>query len=90
MDRSPPEKQPEPMNDSADLSRDPPSFNPSVATLLTLCVPGTGHFYKGQVNASAIWLVVVIGGYIWHWVPGSLLHLLCLVSVLGGGPKKTD
>ena len=55
------------------------TFNPGVAALLSLFVPGLGQFYKGQIFGGMIWFVCVVLGYVALIVPGIVLHLLCVI-----------
>jgi Family of unknown function (DUF5670) len=61
-----------------------PSWNPGVAALLSLVIPGAGQMYKGQVGVGLVWLVVVVAGYFMLLVPGAILHLVCIFNAATG------
>lgn len=61
-----------------------PSWNPGVAALLSLIIPGAGQMYKGQVGVGLAWLFFVVLGYFFYLVPGVILHLVCIFNVATG------
>lgn len=63
-------------------------WNPGIAALLSLVLPGAGQMYKGQVFNGLFWFVLVITGYILFLLPGVILHLVCIVGASLGNPTK--
>jgi TM2 domain-containing membrane protein YozV len=61
-------------------SRMPQAWNPGVAAVLSLVIPGAGQMYKGQVGAGFGWLIGVGVGYLLFIVPGLILHITCIVK----------
>jgi TM2 domain-containing membrane protein YozV len=37
---------------------------------LSLVIPGAGQIYKGQIINGLVWLLFVVGGYIFFIIPG--------------------
>ena len=66
----------------------PPKWNPGVAAVLSLVLPGAGQMYKGQVLNGLVWLVLVVIGYIFAIAPGIFLHLCCILGASMGNPRK--
>src|SRR5258707_1115962 len=62
------------------------AWNPGVAAVLSLIIPGAGQMYKGRVFSGLVWLVAVVIGYTLLVVPGVILHLCCIVSAASGTP----
>jgi TM2 domain-containing membrane protein YozV len=56
------------------------TFDPRTAAFLSFLIPGWGQFRKGKRRQGAVWLVVVIAGYLIFVVPGVILHLLCIIE----------
>ena len=63
-------------------------WNPGVAAVLSLVIPGAGQMYKGQVGNGLVWLICVIFGYMFFILPGLILHLFCIVGAASGDPSK--
>jgi hypothetical protein len=63
-------------------------WNPGVAGILSLVIPGTGQMYKGEVGLGVIWLIVTILGYCLFIIPGMILHLICVLKAASGDPYK--
>ncbi len=63
-------------------------WNPGIAALLSLVIPGAGQMYKGQVFNGLVWLVVVVIGYVVFVIPGLVLHLFCIIGAASGDPYK--
>jgi TM2 domain-containing membrane protein YozV len=55
-------------------------FNPLIAGVLSLCVPGLGQLYKGQLLRAVLWFLLTSTGYWVFFFPGLVLHFF---SVLG-------
>lgn len=64
----------------------PRLWNPGVAALLSLLIPGAGQMYKGQVVNGLAWLIVVVLGYMAFILPGLILHLICIIAASRGNP----
>jgi len=71
-----------------DAAQSPQKWNPGIAALLSLVLPGAGQMYKGQVGNGIAWLVFVLIGYILFVLPGLILHLLCIFGAASGDPNK--
>ena len=63
-------------------------WNPGVAAMLSLLIPGMGQMYKGQVVNGLAWLVVVVVGYVLFIVPGLILHACCILGAATGNPRR--
>ncbi len=63
-------------------------WNPAVAAILSLVIPGVGQMYKGDVGSGILWLIVVIIGYLLFIFPGLILHLICIIMAASGDPYK--
>ena len=66
----------------------PQAWNPGVAAVLSLVIPGAGQMYKGQVGAGFCWLIGVAFGYLLFIVPGVILHITCIVKAYSDIPKS--
>lgn len=55
-------------------------FNPGVAAVLSLVLPGAGQMYRGKIGRGLLWLVFVPLGYMAFVLPGLVLHLLCILN----------
>lgn len=65
-----------------------PRWNPGIAAVLSLVIPGAGQMYKGQVGNGIVWLICVAIGYMLLVVPGLILHLLCILGAASGDPTR--
>jgi hypothetical protein len=54
--------------------------NPLTAVMLSVLIPGAGHIYAGRSGAGVAWMATTLAGYACYFLPGLLLHGLCLVS----------
>ena len=61
-------------------------WNPGIAAILSLIVPGLGQLYKRQPLNAIVWFVFVGLGYIALIVPGLILHFCCVLGALSGNP----
>lgn len=59
-------------------------WNPGIAAVLSLFIPGAGQLYKGKVLAAIIWFLAVAAGYALLFVPGLILHLFCIINAASG------
>ncbi len=55
-------------------------FNPGVAALLSLIIPGAGQIYKGSLVVGLAWLMFTIVGYFIFVLPGLVIHLLSIFN----------
>src|SRR5262245_16292872 len=62
------------------------AWNPGVAAVLSLVIPGAGQIYKGRVFSGLVWLVAVVVGYMMLIAPGLILHLCCIIAAASGTP----
>jgi TM2 domain-containing membrane protein YozV len=63
------------------------AWNPGIAAVLSLIIPGAGQMYKGNILGGLVWLVAVVVGYMFFIVPGVILHLCCIVFAASGTPS---
>lgn len=52
----------------------------STALVLSLILPGAGQMYKGELAAGICWLVGTVVGYLALFVPGIVIHVLCIID----------
>jgi hypothetical protein len=82
------------LSQSLRQSRMPPAqppqqfWNPGIAAVLSLFVPGAGQMYKGQVGAGIARLFLVVLGYFLVIVPGLILHIICIFNAHSGTVKR--
>ena len=62
------------------------TWNPGVAAVLSLIIPGSGQMYKGQVGAGICWLIGVATGYLAFVFPGVILHIICIYKAYSDIP----
>jgi TM2 domain-containing membrane protein YozV len=60
-------------------------FNPLIAGVLSVVIPGLGQLYKGQLFRAIVWFCMVGLGYFLLVVPGIILHVLCVAGAALGG-----
>lgn len=67
-------------------------WNPVIAGLLSLFIPGLGQLYKGQIFRGIIWLCVVALAHLlffWLWdIPGIIMHALCVLNAVFSGLSR--
>lgn len=67
-------------------------WNPGIAALLSLVIPGLGQLYKGQVIRGILWFLIVVGAYgVFSWIlflPAFFLHFLCIANAAWSGGAK--
>jgi TM2 domain-containing membrane protein YozV len=61
-------------------------WSPGIAALLSFLIPGAGQLYKGHVIRGLIWFVITGIGYFLLFVPGLILHTICIISASMGDP----
>ncbi len=58
------------------------SSNPLIAAILSFVIPGAGQIYakgfKEGFKTGVFWLIFVSVGYVFLFIPGLLLHFLCV------------
>ncbi|QSQ20716.1 hypothetical protein JY651_36615 [Pyxidicoccus parkwayensis] len=59
-------------------------FNPLIAGVLSVVIPGLGQLYKGQLFRAVVWFCAVSAGYFLLVVPGIIFHVLCVVGAAFG------
>ena len=85
------------MSSSADLpkfaqefARIPPAaipetkWNPGIAAIFSVFVPGAGQMYKGQIGRGLAWLAGTAIGYMAMVVPGIVVHIICIYNAYCG------
>lgn len=55
-------------------------INPGTAAVLSFFIPGAGQMYKGAIGEGFLWLFFVMLGYLAFFVPGFILHILCVLN----------
>jgi hypothetical protein len=61
-------------------------WNPGIAALLSLIIPGAGQMYRGNIGIGILWLIFVTIGYFMFIIPGIILHLICIITAASGDP----
>ncbi len=61
---------------------------PGIAAVCSFIIPGLGQIYKGQVINGLFWMLTVAVGYLILFVPGLILHFLCILGAISGDPYK--
>jgi TM2 domain-containing membrane protein YozV len=80
-----PEQAPPPITSAAQPPMPQPS--PGVAGVLSFFIPGLGQIYKGKVGAGIVWLLCTVIGYALFILPGLILHIACVISVVSTKTK---
>lgn len=62
------------------------TWNPGVAAVLSLLIPGAGQMYKGQVIRGLIYLFLILGVYVLILPIGAVLHIFCIIGAASGLP----
>lgn len=84
----------EPLQDSNGFRPEPTivinqrGWSPGVAAVLSFLIPGLGQIYKRNVLSGIIWFIIVPLGYVLLFVPGLILHLICIITAASGDPYK--
>ena len=63
-------------------------WEPGIAAVLSLVIPGAGQMYKQQIGGGIAWLICTVLGYCLFIIPGLILHLICIVTAASGDPYK--
>jgi TM2 domain-containing membrane protein YozV len=72
------------------VTRQKQTWNPGIAAVLSLVIPGAGQMYKGQVGAGIWWLVGTIVGYCAFIVPGVVVHIICIYKAYSDDPSQSQ
>ena len=59
-------------------------WNPGIAAVLSLIVPGAGQIYKGQIGRGLAWFAGTFIGYMAMVVPGIAVHIICIYNAYNG------
>ena len=57
-----------------------PAFNPGVAGVLSLVIPGAGQIYRTRVASGLAWLLAVASSYVLLLPLGLILHVACIIA----------
>lgn len=71
-----------------DSSRARSGSSDTTALLLSLILPGLGQMTRGEVGAGIAWLIGTIIGYLCFFVPGLVVHILCIIDA--GKPRSPE
>lgn len=63
-------------------------WNPGIAAVLSLVIPGAGQIYRGKLGRGLLWLMFTLLGYALFIVPGLIIHLVCIISAYSGNPYE--
>lgn len=63
-------------------------WNPGIAAVLSLVIPGAGQIYRGKIGRGLLWLMFVLMGYALFIVPGLILHIVCIIAAYSGNPYE--
>jgi TM2 domain-containing membrane protein YozV len=66
------------------------SWNPGVAAVLSLVIPGAGQMYKGQIGPGILWLIGTVAGYCAFIIPGLIAHIFCIYKAYSDDPTKAN
>jgi len=61
-------------------------WNPWIAGLLSLVLPGAGQVYRGYWFRGLVWLCFVVLGYLFYFFPGLCFHIGCVMAAVSGNP----
>ena len=64
------------------------AWNPGVAAILSLFIPGVGQMYKGRVGEGVLWLLFTPIGYVLFILPGLILHIICIINAAQGNQYR--
>lgn len=74
------------MNPTANQTPAARLWNPGVAAVLGLVIPGAGQIYKGQIIGGLVLLFATMIGYFLLIFPGVILHILSIITAASGNP----
>lgn len=64
--------------------------SPGIAAVLAFFWPGLGHLYAGRLVASVAWFVGTALAYWLFFVPGFLVHAICIWSAYRAAARAED
>lgn len=59
-----------------------------LAALISLIIPGAGQIFNGHILSGFCWLVLTPLGYLMLFIPGLILHILCVFSAASQYKKQ--
>lgn len=59
-------------------------WNPGVAAVLSVLMPGLGQIYKGWIGRGFAFLIFTVLGYMVVILPGLALHIWAIVDAYNG------
>jgi TM2 domain-containing membrane protein YozV len=62
------------------------AWNPGIAAVLSLVIPGAGQMYKGQLGRGFAFLFGAAIGYVLLIVPGLVVHLIAIIDAFSTSP----
>ncbi len=77
------------LDQSLRQSRDKPKWNPGIAALLSLLIPGVGQMYKGQVGLGIFQLIGTAACYVVFLPLGAVPHLISFLHAALANPDRT-
>src|SRR5882757_9244319 len=60
-----------------------PKWNPGIASILSLVIPGSGQMYGGRIWQGLAWLPGVVVAYLWFAPLGLAAHAACIWNASG-------
>lgn len=80
--RSAPEEKPITAGEQVQTEALPARGNPIIAVLLSLILPGAGHFYRGRTGAALSWLFAYVLAWIWYLTTGGIILTSALLGIV--------
>ncbi|KAA5547004.1 hypothetical protein FYK55_00880 [Roseiconus nitratireducens] len=65
------------------------NWNPGVAAVLSVVIPGLGQVYKQQILNGFVWFIAVLLGYAFFVIPGIVLHIACVFGAASGDKSRS-
>jgi TM2 domain-containing membrane protein YozV len=56
------------------------TWNPGIAAVLSLVIPGAGQMYRGDLGLGFGWFLLVVASYVGGLVFGAAVHVLCVLE----------
>ncbi|HSS19644.1 MAG TPA: peptide MFS transporter [Pyrinomonadaceae bacterium] len=72
----------ETVTEKLDSEAQPARGNPVIAVILSLVIPGAGHFYRGRTGAALSWLFAYVLAWIWYLTTGGIILTSALVGIV--------
>lgn len=63
------------------------TWNPGIAAVLSLFLPGAGQMYKGQIGLGLVFLFCAVLGY-FVIIPGIIIHVIAIYHAYNSDPGK--